>query len=423
MKSLDLKTRLEGPLEAAVQPLESTVVTPHADVVVAGSLAVDLTCDYSPDPHASNGYTPQLATSNPAVITQSLGGVAHNVARTLHYLGTSAQLYSVVADDAAGIAALNMLAQTGMHSQGIQQIKNGARTSQYVAFNDVRKELVLGMADMKIMETAPIDFDEIWKPKLDLARPKWVALDSNWDAAILRKWLQAAKAVGAKLAFEPVSSAKCKRLFQPFADDTEAFPAVPDNMVSLATPNVIELASMYDAARDAGLFDRKDWWRVVNAIGMSSTGSRDRLVSITNKSLVDHGVPQQSLQLLPFIPTILTKLGDQGVLLTQLLAVRDPRLRSQESAAHILGHRIDEGTGIGGVYMRLFPPAELVAKESIVSVNGIGDTFLGVILAGLAKETKKDWPALVDLAQRSSVMTLKSRESVCPNIGSLRSLL
>jgi len=37
----------------------------------------------------------------------------------------------------------------------------------------------------------------------------------------------------------------------------------------------------------------------------------------------------------------------------------------------------------GGVYMRLFPPVEVV--EDIVSVNGVGDTFLGVLVVGLAK--------------------------------------
>ena len=78
---------------------------------------------------------------------------------------------------------------------------------------------------------------------------------------------------------------------------------------------------------------------------------------------------------------------------------------------------------ISSIDMRLFPPAEVVAEDDVVSVNGVGDTFLGIILAGLAKEESRDWPHLIDMAQRGSVMTLKSNESVSPDISGLSSLL
>lgn len=400
----------------------SNKITDQADVIAAGSLALDLACDYTPESHSLGDQAPQRATSNPAVITQSLGGVAQNIATAMHYLGTSVRLCSVVGDDAAGFAALEMLRQRGMQLAGIQQVKSGARTSQYVAINDAQKGLVVGMADMKILELEPAGFDKVWKPQLDHVKPKWLVVDSNWNPITLRSWLSAAKALGGKVAFEPVSSAKCKRLFRSL-ERPEGFAAVPDNFVSLATPNTMELASMYSAAADAGHFEREDWWWVIDAMGMSSAGSRDKLVSMTNTSLVDEGVPQQSVKLLPFVPTILTKLGSQGVLMTQMLAKDDTRLRSRESAPYILSHSTHEFGIIGGVYMRLFPPAEAVAGDDIVSVNGAGDTFLGVILAGLAKEKPKEWHDLIDAAQRGSVMTLKSKESVSPDIATLSSLL
>ena len=180
---------------------------------------------------------------------------------------------------------------------------------------------------------------------------------------------------------------------------------------------------MHSAAAGIGLFEREDWWRIIDAMGMSSAGSRDKLVSMTNSSLVDQGVPQQSIQLLPFIPTILTKIGSRGVLMTQLLAKDDVRLTARNSTPYILSHSTDENGLVGGVYMRFFPPAEVVAEKDIVSVNGVGDTFLGIILAGLAKERPKEWPELIDAAQRGSVMTLKSKESVSPELASLRPLI
>ena len=47
----------------------------NANVFVAGSLAVDLACDFAPRT-GSTLSSPELQTSNPAQIAQSLGGVS-----------------------------------------------------------------------------------------------------------------------------------------------------------------------------------------------------------------------------------------------------------------------------------------------------------------------------------------------------------
>ncbi len=73
---------------------------------------------------------------------------------------------------------------------------------------------------------------------------------------------------------------------------------------------------------------------------------------------------------------------------------------------------------VGGVYLRYFPAAEAVSKEEVVSVNGVGDTFLGVLVAGLAKSLPLD-ANLIHVAQKASVMTLKSEQAVSPDIASL----
>ncbi|KAL8797656.1 MAG: hypothetical protein Q9195_000008 [Heterodermia aff. obscurata] len=402
---------------------ESSQLVSSTEVISAGSLAIDLACDYKPESPLPAIQAPELATSNPAVIKQSIGGVGQNIARAIHYLGTSVRLCCAVGEDAAGFAALEMLNQSGMQVAGVQQIGGGARTGQYVAINDAKKDLMLGMADMKIQELVSEEFEKLWKPQLELVRPQWLVIDSTWSPQAIRKWMTTGKSLGAKVAFEPVSTAKCKRLFQPLAQTLGEFAAVPNNLVSLATPNTIEIASMHSAASKADLFEREDWWQIIDAIGLSSSGSRDKLVSMTNATLVDEGVPQQSIQLLPYIPTLLTKLGSQGVLMIQLLAKGDARLKSRDSAPYVLGRSTNGNDIVGGVYMRLFPPAEVVAEDDVVSVNGVGDTFLGIILAGLTKDESRDWPHLIDVAQRGSVMTLKSNESVSPDISGLSSLL
>ena len=393
------------------------------NVIVAGSLAIDLSCDFTPWSDSTTTGTPQAHTSNPATITQSLGGVGQNLATAMHYLGCPVRLCSAIAHDVAGSTALEMLVKRGLQTCGITTVGQGTRTAQYVAVNDTEKELVLAMADMSILEHENIDFDTVWKSHLDSCKPKWLVVDANWNPVTLKKWITTGKSLGAKVAFEPVSAAKSTRIFAPPFGYEADLATIPNHLIDLAAPNEIELLSMYSGAKTAGLLDRQDWWQVINAMGMSSSGSRDKLVSITNSTLVDQGVPQQSIQLLPFIPCLLTKLGAQGVLLTQLLRPGDDRLTSPKSSRYILSRSHSGSEIVGGVYMRLFPSAEAVPGSQIVSVNGVGDTFLGILIAGLAKEDPKNLMHLIDIAQKGSVMSLKSKDAVSSEIAGLRSII
>ena len=390
-----------------------------AKVVVAGSIAIDLSCDYDLSDVKQDGFEPQGGTSNPATIQQTVGGVGHNMTSALSYLGTPVRLCSMIADDLAGKTAKLSLVERGISTQGIEMILKGPSTAKYVAFNDAKKSLFMAMADMRILDQGDRNFENTWQKHLEQCKPRWLAIDANWNTSALRKWIHSAQASGAKVAFEPVSIEKSKRLF---AKSDLPLGVIPRSSINIATPNASELASMFEAASTAGLFERADWFELVDSFGFSSSGSRQQLVFMTNRGLVDQGVPQQSIQLLPFIPSILTTLGSDGVLLTQALKVGDERLTSPDSAPYILS-RSKNGGRIGGIYLRLFPPVERVSEASIKSVNGVGDTFLATIVAGLARENPKDLPYLVNIAQQCSVMSLKSTEAVSSDISDFRGLI
>lgn len=421
------KVQTETKTEAQTAP----ETTQKADVVVAGSLAIDFSCDFAPFGDRSKDVSPSPHTSNPAVIGQSLGGVGHNVAIAASYAGSSTVFCSIVADDLSGKAALAAVEQEQLRTEGIQTLSPtlGVRTAQYIAVNDTKKDLVVAMADMAIMELpeSSLDFDGFWEPLLARTQPSWVVLDANWSPEVLAKWAASAKQVKSRVAFEPVSTAKATRLFRNKADNNTpvigASDTVPNNnKLDLATPNALELTSMYSAARSSGLFDSSEWWEIINSLNLSSAGSRDLLVSVTSPSLVDAGIPQQSIQLLPFIPCLLTKLGRDGVLLTQLLPPGDARLTSPESARYIVSRADTSDSRVGGVYMRLFAPETVLSDQEVVSVNGAGDTLLGVVVAGLAKNQKRHAKGLEDIipvAQRASLRTLQSAASVNPSIRDL----
>lgn len=331
-------------------------------------------------------------------------------------------------DPRAGSTVLATLKEEGLRIEGItierSQRDNAVigevphRTAQYVAVNDANKDLVVAMADMSIFDREGL------VPNLSQhisSALKWIVVDANWHPNTLRHIFSQCKSSIAKVAFEPVSVAKSAAVFQthgsPKSPPIQAF---PNHSVDLVTPNQHELAAMHTSAKESGYFESEQWWQVIDALGIPNSGARDRFVSLTSKKMTDEGIPLQAIQLLPFIPTILTKLGADGVLLTELLKPNDPRLTDPNSARYILSRTFNGSTKVGGVYMRHFPAVEVV--EDVVSVNGVGDTFLGVLVAGLAKGLTLD-ERLIETAQRGAVMTLRSKESVSPTLGLLQGKL
>ena len=394
-------------------------------VIVAGAVAIDLCCDFVAPVAKPNLLQPLTNTSNPAEIHQSLGGVGRNVATALHYMDVSTRLCSKVGDDIAGSAAIAMLRRQGLRTCSVVRSKRNSRTAQYVAVNDAQKKLVMAMADMEILESetdSSSENNQSLLPQLPGSSPRWLIVDANWDPNTLQTWLREGRAAGANLALEPVSVEKSKRLFTEVPDSRET-PIFPNHFLDIATPNALELASMHEAAREAGLLEREDWFSVIDSMDLSTMGSRNILEHLTSASLVDAGIPQQSIQLLPFIPCIITTLGDRGVLLTQLLRPDDDRLTSPTAAPYLLSRSVNGNDVVGGVYMRLFPAVEEVPSQRIISVNGVGDTFLGVLIAGLTKLQQSRVEDLIDIAQRGSVMTLKSKEAVSPDIVFLKAAL
>ncbi|KAJ5484970.1 Pseudouridine-5'-phosphate glycosidase [Penicillium diatomitis] len=421
-----------APKRSDSEPTVSSPPQPHphksADLVIAGSLAIDLSCDYAPFTRDTNNDAPVPHTSNPAKIEQSLGGVGHNVALAAKYIGSDVLFCSVVADDLSGRAALSSLEEEGLDKKGVQVLptSSGTRTAQYVAINDTKKDLVFAMADMGIVELSEkaLNFDQVWEPMMAAGKPRWVVVDANWRPEVISKWISVARQHGARVAFEPVSNAKSRRLFQRDPASGADAPiglasTVPNNAVSLACPNRYELSTMYMAAREALLFESPSWWTAIDAMGLSPTGSREKLVMATSSKLVDEGLPQQSIQLLPFIPCIITKLGGAGALLTQLLPRNDPRLTDPDCAPYILSRTSSADVPFGGVYMRLFPPAAVLAAEEVVSVNGAGDTLLGVLVAGLAKDSSLRVEHVLPLAQEASRRTLMSAGGVSQDLEGL----
>ena len=359
-------------------------------------------------------------TSNPAVISQSLGGVAHNIAKAAHLLGSSVRLYSAVGNDLSGRAAVSQLEDEGMSTAGIEILPTPARTAQYVAVNNTNKDLALAMADMSILETIPQSLSSSLSAAPfanSAAKPKVFVADANWSSSALHTWLSNAHTASATTIFEPVSTAKALRIFPADSQTTSTYPRP---LASIITPNNHELVALHAHAHANGSFDTPSWFAVIDALGIPSTGLRVPLATVTSSELVDVGIPQQAIKLLPFFPTVLTKLGPQGVLMTKLLANDAPELHDDIERQYVLARNNNGNlaSGVSGLYVRLFPVEKVLPPEEVVSVNGIGDTFCGALAVGLAQGKKVQ--NVIGFAQGAASLSLKSRDSVSPELKGLR---
>ncbi|KAI4606293.1 hypothetical protein J4E80_010270 [Alternaria sp. BMP 0032] len=402
------------------------------DVVVAGALAVDFSCDYAPFTASASQTEPLPHTSNPAVITQTLGGVAHNIAKASHLLGSFVHLHSAVGDDLSGRAALSQLQSEGMPTTGIKTLPAPSRTAQYVAINNMNKDLALAMADMSILETIPIETIQELATGIFTTtspRPKAFVTDANWSSPALHTWLQAARHPDTTTIFEPVSTAKALRIFPSTSSTTAAQSIYPTPLVDIITPNTYELTALHDFAAQSTLFESPEWFGVIDALGIPNGGLRVPLAVTVGSELVDQGIPQQTIKLLPFFPTILTKLGSKGVLMTKLLAEDAEELYDEGERGYVLarnlssmdsagGDGMGKGKGVGGLYVRLFPVEKVLQPSEVVSVNGIGDTFCGAVAHGLGLGLRvKD---VVAFAQRAAGESLRSREAVGEGLRGLK---
>lgn len=394
-------------------------ISEDIDILVAGSVAVDISCDYTPLANSETRSSPRAGTSNPAKITQTVGGVGFNVARAASLAGAKVQFCSMVGSDDAGKSALDAISQTELEKGGVHvRTDTHSRTAQYVAVNDLDKNLNLAMADMGIFEQQPTSFEEVWEPHLDAlgrnsdssSQSKWLVVDANWDSSTLHQWLQSARSKNIKTAFEPVSFEKTKRLFEIPKNGEQDY----QRLVDLASPNALELVSMVEAAQSAGWMESQHWWEAIDALGIPATGARSKLAAATSDDLVDDGIPQMAIRMLPFVPCLTTKLGPKGVLITRILQENDELLNSQ-SPWIVSRSKIQQG-GIGGLYMRLISPERILNSKEIRSVNGAGDTFLGALIAHLISKPNIQLDTAVQIAHRASLLTLASSESMGTDI-------
>ncbi|KAI0361526.1 indigoidine synthase A-like protein [Trametes cingulata] len=427
---------------ATAEPVEQMELPP-AKLVIVGSAAVDVTARADPIPGVARANS-NLHTTTPGVVTLTAGGVGRNVAEAAHRILTSyskdlsstTALVSPIGEDPFGQLLVSETNQIGLRADGFIRIPN-ARTAVCNMVLDSTGGLTGGVADMDIIRT--LDAAKIIDV-LEKHQPTILALDANMSHEALKSLIVYANKRNIQTFFEPTSVPKSTAIFPAVAAALDGAD-ISRAPITFATPNVLELAHMYQeaCASPLELTAHKYWWQVVNDMALGSE-FRMELDQLARRSafegedtpagslsfLVDNGIAQMAINLLPFFQHLIIKCGERGLVTafrvsgdqaeTSVWATHSTNVHARQIVA-----RSKSGRSV--VVLKHYPPVQ-VPEDKIINVTGAGDSLVGSILATLCRspasfEDPATLDQLVAQAQLAAVYTLQSEHAVSPRLSTL----
>ncbi|KAI9065809.1 indigoidine synthase A-like protein [Trametes sanguinea] len=436
----------KAPASAAEsKPTEATELPP-AKLVIVGSAAVDITARADPVAGAARANS-NLHSTAPGVVSLTAGGVGRNVAEAAHRILTSyskdlsaaTALVSPIGEDAFGQLLVAETEQVGLRTDGLISVPK-ARTAVCNMVLDSAGGLIGGVADMDVIRT--LDASKI-VDVLEKHQPAVMALDANMSHEALKTLVLYANQRKINSTDEPTSVPKSTVIFPALAAAMNSA-STSRAPVTFATPNLLELAHMYQeaCASPLELTAHKYWWQVIDEMGLGpdfrmeldqlarrNAFDGEDVPNVNLSFLVDNGIAQMAINLLPFFQHLVIKCGDRG-LIAVFRITGEEALSSAWSThtSNIFARQVvaRSSSGRSVVVLKHFSPIP-VPQEKIVNVTGAGDSLVGSMLATLAQNPAAfEEPAALDRlvaqAQLAAVYTLQSEHAVSPRLSTLADL-
>ncbi|KAH9944309.1 indigoidine synthase A-like protein [Epithele typhae] len=408
-------------------------------LVIVGSAAVDITARADPVGGAAN--TNKMHTTTPGVVSLTSGGVGRNVAEASHRIlcsypdgySTETLLISPIGEDGFAELLVSDSKRLRMRTDGLIQVPKG-RTAVCNMVLDSAGSLTSGVADMDIVRT--FEASKIIGI-LDQHQPSIIAVDANTSDKTLKSLVDYANK-------RNISTPKSTVIFPAIAAALNSAD-VTRAPVTFATPNVLELAHMYQeaCASSLELTSHRYWWQVIDHMGLGSQfrneleqlarysafAEGDTVANGTLAFLVDNGVAQMAINLLPFFQHLIIKCGERGLITAFRITGEQAQTSAwaKEASNIAVARQIVSANGVGTsiVVFKHFPPIR-VSDDKIVNVTGAGDSLVGSMLASLSQnpdafQSPEALDKLVSQAQLAAVYTLQSEYAVSPRLSSLRS--
>lgn len=195
---------------------------------------------------------------------------------------------------------------------------------------------------------------------------------------------------------------------------------------------------MYNASRaePLNLTSHDVWWKVIDDFAISHKFRMEleqlarRNVSDEDSSkgtlsfLVDDGIAQMAVNLLPFFQNLVIKCGERGLIVAMRVLGHAATSEWAQEHTNLHGRRvIAHGRSTRETVVLQHIPGLSLPTENIANVTGAGDTLVGSILAALLQNPHTlSNPCSLDNAmragQRAAVLTLQSHYAVSPLLSS-----
>lgn len=150
----------------------------------------------------------QLGTSNPVNVSQTVGGVARNIAENLGRLGMDVSLISASGAD-KDWSIIEEASGHYMKLEGVTQFP-GSATGSYTAVLDTEGEMIIALANMEIYDAITPEF--LQQHESLLSRAKSIVVDLNCPKESVHFLCRTAGKYGVPIFLIPVSGPKMARL-------------------------------------------------------------------------------------------------------------------------------------------------------------------------------------------------------------------
>jgi pseudouridine kinase len=254
------------------------ILSPEAPTLIIGAANIDVIGVLDEDLHT--------ATSNPAHIRFSFGGVARNVAENLSRLGQPVKLISAVGDDEFGAQLLKQTREAGVDIENVICTSQFS-TGSYIGVIDPVGEIQFALDDMHAIRELSSQY---LRDRYALFKgASLLFVDANLPPKTLRTALSLARRAKIPVFADPTTTLLAHR-FSPYLD-----------RFHLLTPNINEAAFFCDRS-----FDPSDPVQAIEA----AKHLVSRGVQIAIVTLAEFGVCYATSETSGYIPAIRTEIVD-----------------------------------------------------------------------------------------------------------------
>ncbi|KZS95964.1 indigoidine synthase A-like protein [Sistotremastrum niveocremeum HHB9708] len=403
-------------------------VSSEPSLLVIGAAALDITTQ----PDGSIPFVVDSRVTVPGKVNLSLGGVARNVAEAAHRVLTDPTqtgetspvlLIAPVGGDLFASAIRSGMQMIGMRTEGLYQ--RAHKTPVCAMHLDNEGELRNGVADMEFEADAEVI------QILDSKSPRLVLFDGNLPSSQLTDIIRSCSDRNIPTFFEPTSTSKALKVIPAVQESMTLSQLGEKSPISYLSPNQLELNGLFEEARKSGLMESELWWQTVNnfALGAEFRAQLEQLSRWNNncfRFLVEDGVAPICVNLLPFFQNIVVKCGPKGAFVASRISAEDASNSRwlSRTVAGTKDYMVAKGRdGRSHVALSVYP-IDALTDSQVLNVTGAGDTLVGTIAAGLARDSSvfldpSKLRATMRIAQIASARTLQSQDAVSPEVSQL----